>query len=337
MIISTIIPAYNQARHLRRAVESLLACDYDNDKYEIILVDDASTDETWEVMRELEAIGRERSGGNGPDGKAGRGQVVCLRHERNANAAAARNTGILHCRQDVDVLAFIDQDCVVPENWLRTIAAFFRENPEVDYTGGPVLNRARNIWQEWAKYMSHQICDHEDFQTQLIGTNMAFRNKIFWDNFFDESIGYGTDETEFVFRLRVKGYTFKLCQDLIVYHYHRDNLSDLLRQRWRYGVGEARFYWKYGFGIYHPINTFMLKTHLSMLGALVAGGLGYRFPATILLALWLHYVIKYSRIRYNSFLKGEDIAGWKIPVFIGINWMVDTVVLLAKLRTGNPI
>lgn len=336
MIISVIIPAYNQAGLLRKAVISLLECDYPDEKYEIIIVNDASTDETKEVMAELQELGS-RVEGRDNQGQGGRGQVVCLYHETNRNAAAARNTGILQCRDDVQILAFIDQDCTVPRNWLQVLADFFTHHPEIDFTGGYVLNEPTNIWQEWAKYMSHQICDHEDFQTKLIGTNMAFRQWVFWNNLFDEGIGYGTDETELVFRLSIQGYQFKLCEDLAVYHYHRDNFWSLVKQRWRYGIGEARFYWKYGFGIYHPINSYMLKTNLSLFLFILLLAIGYSWVSLLFGLMWVRYMSKYARIRYESFLKDKGIPLWKIPIFLSINWLVDNVVLMAKLKIGNPI
>jgi glycosyltransferase involved in cell wall biosynthesis len=335
VIISVIIPTYNEPDHLQRCVRALWLCDYRGDDYEVVIVDDASTDHTRSVMQQLET---EANSYNRSDNAEGNHRnLVCLYHEENKNAAAARNTAILHCRKDVEVLAFIDQDCTVPNNWLTTISIFFQTHPEVDYTGGYVSNDPKNIWQEWAKYMSHQICDHEDFQTKLIGTNMAFRQKIFWDNFFDESVGYGTDETELVFRLSIKGFKFQLCKDLFVNHYHRDSFLKLAKQRWKYGIGEARFYWKYGFGIYHPVNTFMLKTHISFLLAIALYFMKYPLIAAFLAIAWIRYIIKYARMRYTSFLHDKGLPLPKVAVFIMINWVVDTIVLLAKLWIGNPI
>lgn len=337
MIICIVIPAYNKAELLQKAVVSLLKSDYPSDDFQIIVVDDASTDHTRQVMEDLKTLSLQYQGA-----KAAHAKLVCVHHDVNRNAAAARNSGILTARPDVDILAFIDQDCTVSKNWLRVMADLFGGHQDVDYIGGPVLCNHTNIWQEWASFMSHQICDHEDFQTRVIGTNMAFRKEIFQDHFFDENVGYGTDETEFAFRLSIQGFKQKICPDLVVYHYHRDNVVDLVKQRWRYAQGEARFYWKYGFGIYHPINSYMLKTDLAMLGAIGCFILGLSSTPWILMgiglsALWLRYMIKYARIRYTSFLKNKGIPTWKMAAFISINWLVDNVVLISKLKLGNPI
>jgi glycosyltransferase involved in cell wall biosynthesis len=342
MVIAIVIPAYNQADLLKKCVLSLINCNYPKSDYQIIIVDNASTDHTRQVIGELKhisqhALEKEKKYNSKKEKQQDFKFLVCVYHKENRNAAAARNTGVLHAREDVKILAFIDQDCEVPRNWLEIMKDMFKKDRDLAFIGGLVLSKPHNIWQEWALHMSHRICDYEDYQTRVIGTNMAFRQYVFWDNYFDEDVAYGTDETEFVFRLSIKGFRYAICHDLIVYHYHRDNFLDLVRQRWRYGQGEARFYHKYGFSIYHPVNTYMLKINLSLLGSIGFLLLGHPWLSAISIVAWIRYMIKYGRIRYQSFLKGRKLPSWKILVFIGINWVVDNVVLAAKLRIGNPI
>jgi cellulose synthase/poly-beta-1,6-N-acetylglucosamine synthase-like glycosyltransferase len=325
MIISVIVPAYNDAKHLQSCVESLCASDYPAAGFEVIIVNDGSPDETAEVMEQLK-----RRYGHSHN-------LVLLKHDTNRNAAAARNTGIFHARSDVDVLAFVDQDCTVAADWLGVISHELTADSGIDFIGGPVRCNPRRVWQEWAKYMSHQICDHEDAQTRLIGTNMAFRSHVFRDNFFDESIGYGTDETELIFRLHMKGLRHRVCERMVVYHDHRETFAALVKQRWRYAQGEARFYWKYGFGIYHPINSYMLKTDLALLGLGVSLVFWPPLVSLGFAAICARYLGKYAHMRFRSFLHGKGLPRRKIALFICINWIVDNVVLASKLRIGNPI
>ena len=322
-VISVVIPAYNQADLLKTCVMSVLACDYPKSDFQIIIVDDASTDHTKDVMEKLKA--------------SSLNQITCVYHKENRKASASRNTGIMAARPDVKVLAFIDQDCTVPTNWLRVIATTFKGDADLAFIGGQVLSNAENLIQEWAKYMSHRICDYEDYQTRVIGTNMAFRQYIFWDNFFDEDVAYGTDETEFVFRLVIKDFKYKVAKDLVVYHYHRDNLWDLILQRWAYGRGEAFFYLKYGFSIYHPVNKYIFKMNVVIILFIVLVLLGHVWWSVPFGILALRYLIKYAQMRYISFLNDSDLPVWKVAVFIGINLLVDNVVLASKLRIGDLI
>ncbi len=93
--LSFIVPIYNVAPYLRKCVDSLLAQDYDN--YEIILVDDGSTDDSWSIIQEY--ITRFR----GLEDERIRGI-----HQENGGLSAARNTGIAAARGEY--LCFVDSD-----------------------------------------------------------------------------------------------------------------------------------------------------------------------------------------------------------------------------------
>ncbi len=88
-LISIIIPTYNRAQLLKRAIESLLKQTYQG--FEIIVVDDASTDSTAEVVTGFDD-----------------GRIRYLRHSRNQGPSAARNTGIKVAKGEY--IAFLDDD-----------------------------------------------------------------------------------------------------------------------------------------------------------------------------------------------------------------------------------
>lgn len=91
--VSVIIPTYNRAELLPRAVDSVLAQTFTN--YEIIIVDDCSPDNTQAIISEFDDS-----------------RIRSLRHERNQGASAARNTGIEYARGEY--IAFLDDD----DEWL---------------------------------------------------------------------------------------------------------------------------------------------------------------------------------------------------------------------------
>ena len=90
-LVSVIIPAYNRAHLVGRAIASVFAQSYRN--FEIIVVDDASTDDLAATLAE-----------------AGGLQLRCITHPRNRGAAAARNTGI--AAASGEFVAFLDSDDV---------------------------------------------------------------------------------------------------------------------------------------------------------------------------------------------------------------------------------
>jgi glycosyltransferase involved in cell wall biosynthesis len=106
--MSIVICVLNGERGLGRAIESLLAQDYPKDRFEIIIVDDGSTDGTYEEAKKY--------------------PVRVLKHPKNLGVAAARNTGLEAVRGDVYVC--FDDDLVVNTDWLRNVAIGY-EMPEV--------------------------------------------------------------------------------------------------------------------------------------------------------------------------------------------------------------
>lgn len=113
MKFSVVIPTYNRAATLRQTLTALMAQDYPD--YEIIVVDDGSTDDTRAM------IAREFP------------QVRYI-YQQNRGPAAARNRGIAHARGEI--IAFTDDDCVPPRDWLARLADGYARYPDVVGVGG---------------------------------------------------------------------------------------------------------------------------------------------------------------------------------------------------------
>jgi GT2 family glycosyltransferase len=135
-LASVIVVCWNSAHVLRRCLERLLAQDYAN--YEIIVVDDGSQDDTFEIARDALA----------------RGRGIVVRSPLNRGCPHARNLGLHHAKGEI--IAFIDADGFAAPDWLRqvvgtfdadaTIGAaastvFFEGNPLVINGAGGTVNR----------------------------------------------------------------------------------------------------------------------------------------------------------------------------------------------------
>lgn len=90
-LVSVVLPTYNRAKVLPRAIESVLNQTYTN--IELIIVDDGSRDNTKEIIREFQSQDE---------------RIVYLRNKRNLGANAARNIGIMHSTGEF--IAFMDSD-----------------------------------------------------------------------------------------------------------------------------------------------------------------------------------------------------------------------------------
>jgi glycosyltransferase involved in cell wall biosynthesis len=110
-LVSVIIPTYNRAHLIGRAIASVLAQTYRN--FEIIVVDDASTDDLAAALAEADCP-----------------QLRCFTHPRNRGAAAARNTGI--AAANGEFVAFLDSDDVwYPEKLAEQVAAMCGQPPDI--------------------------------------------------------------------------------------------------------------------------------------------------------------------------------------------------------------
>jgi glycosyltransferase involved in cell wall biosynthesis len=106
--VSVIIPTYNRAGCLREAVDSVLSQEFSG--FELIVVDDGSTDETPQLLREY-------------------GDSIRVLRQENRGVSAARNAGIASGRGEL--IAFLDSDDIWLPGKLARQVDFFRQNPEL--------------------------------------------------------------------------------------------------------------------------------------------------------------------------------------------------------------
>lgn len=107
--ISVIVPFYNMERYIRDCIRGLLAQNYPDDAYEIIMVDNNSTDASPAIVKQQPRI--------------------TLLTEQKQGAYAARNRGLAAARGSI--IAFTDPDCVPDPHWLRQIATAFALTEDV--------------------------------------------------------------------------------------------------------------------------------------------------------------------------------------------------------------
>lgn len=110
MKLSVIIPVYNVAPYLRKCVESVVNQDLAQEEYEVILVDDGSTDGSGAICDELAQCA--------PKGLMHGAQCTVI-HQKNAGLSAARNTGVMAAKGEY--IQFVDSDDYLEPNVLREL------------------------------------------------------------------------------------------------------------------------------------------------------------------------------------------------------------------------
>ncbi len=171
--VSVVLCTYNRCDLLTRAVESLQQQETADVSYEILVVDNNSTDQTRAITQRL------------MDAKPGRVRYL---FESKQGLSYARNAGIAAAR--ADIIAFTDDDVRVSNNWVSRIKAGFTADPSVDFLGGKVLphwDETPPAWLTRAHWTPLALLDYGDQQfyvdasrpISLIGANCAFRKTAF--------------------------------------------------------------------------------------------------------------------------------------------------------------
>jgi len=189
--VSVVVPTAGRADYLEVALRSLLAQDV-QEPYEVIVVDDGSTDRTPEV--------------------ATRAGVRVVRHSVQRNVNAGRNTGIRKARSDL--IALVDDDVSVPPGWLRALLDGAQRYPEADAFAGPIRPRfegrvPRGCGRDAPLITSLDLGPGDAVTDVAWGANLAVRRAaIARVGYFDESLREPSgDEEEWLARLRNAGGT----------------------------------------------------------------------------------------------------------------------------------
>lgn len=170
--LTVVVSTYNRADRLPRALEALLE-QTDDVPYEIIVVDNNSTDSTGYVVNAIAASARGR-----------------LRYafEPRQGLSYGRNTGVE--LSAAPLVAFTDDDVRVAPDWVRELKRTFDEHPEVDYVGGPVLPNWLEPPPRWLTQAHWSPLALQDYGPTaivtgrergmcLVGANLAFRRSVF--------------------------------------------------------------------------------------------------------------------------------------------------------------
>lgn len=211
LFISIIVPVYNGAHYLNQCLDAILASAYPD--YELILVDDASTDGSGEIGRH-------------------KGATV-IRRPRQGGPAAARNAGATCARGDV--VLFIDADVVVQPTTLERVAVNFRQYPELaavfgSYDDSPA---ATNFLSQYKNLCHHFVHQHGCAEASTFWAGCgAVRRSVFLEVDGFNALRYSKpsiEDIELGYRLRAHGYRIWLDKALQVKHLKVWRLGSLFR------------------------------------------------------------------------------------------------------------
>jgi GT2 family glycosyltransferase len=237
--VSVIVCSYNGGKTLGACLAALDLVDYPN--YEIVFVDDGSTDGSDEVVARWEKAREERRAGGAklPDFQNIRQKNMGLSYARNAGAASA--TG--------EIIAYTDSDCMADADWLYYLVGTLLSG---DYAGvgGPNISPPAQDWIQACVAAAPGGPSHvlltDVVAEHIPGCNMAFHRWAF-DSVggFDPEYRKAGDDVDFCWRLQQSGQVIAFSPAAIVWHYRRFTLKAFRKQQEGYGEAESMLRFKH--------------------------------------------------------------------------------------------
>jgi glycosyltransferase involved in cell wall biosynthesis len=251
--VSIVVPVWNGAATIGACLDSLLAIDYPSPRLELIVVDNASTDDTARI---LERYARE----------------VRIVREETRGSAAARNAGIREATGDL--IALTDADCVVDRNWLQHLVDPLND-PRVGIVGGRILASppGNPIERFGERIHDHRRAIEEYNPPYAITMNWASHRNLFPSvGFFNETLLRGSD-AEMAFRIGARGYRLVYRHEAVVYHRNEATLHGLFAEGIAHGRGIEMMRVARGEkGFFQALNLrFRLRELNRSLGEIVTG------------------------------------------------------------------
>lgn len=233
MKVSLIICTRNRGTQLKRCLSAVAEIAYAK-PWELILVDNGSTDDTQEVIAAF---------------AEGASFEVRYLHEPSRGLARARNTGLAAATSDL--VAFTDDDCYPAPDFLDAVEKAF-EDPEIGYVGGRI-----------------RLFDPDDYPITILesleplefrpgeflrsgavqGANMSFRRALLlaiggFDPRFGSGAAFPCEDIDAVGRASLAGWGGVYAPDVVVFHHHGRKLADAAALMRSYDLGRGAYHMK---------------------------------------------------------------------------------------------
>ncbi len=297
MFLSVVVCTYNRDKHIKRALESLINQDFDKSAYEIIVVDNNSTDNTDEIIKQFKKENPEYN--------------IILSKETNQGLSFARNKGIELSKGKY--ISFIDDDGIAGSDYISKFYKYTKTFPKHYAFGGKVLAKYETgIQPEWMSKYIERIISIVDMgnevkkfkKTYPVGCNMLFKKEI-----FDKLGGFNTElrlrsDDKYIFlKIMSAGYEVLYLPKVVVNHFIDD-----FRTKKEYVIRISKLN-----GKAENIRIKSLPTGQKI--KLFQRFIDYVFKVNASLILWLLFTLKGQSIKGKMLFSSlwNQLAGFVFP------------------------
>lgn len=283
--VTIIVPCWNEETTIDKTVKSILDLNYPKDKLHVFLIDDGSSDSTWEVLQKYQNI---------PNFK--------IFKKENGGKHTALNFGL--DKLETDYIGCLDADSVAHPDAVNRIMSYF-ENDNTLMAVAPsiiVVNDKKIIQnaQSAEYYMAVYIKKMLGFLGGIHvtpGPLTIFKKKVF-DELGPYRHAHNTEDMEIAYRMQINGYKIEQCNDAFVYTNTPNTVYKLYKQRLR---------WIYGF-INNTIDykKFLFKSKYGNFSLFtVPAGIISIFAASY---LFFRLIYNVSQLIYNKFIEYQAVG-----------------------------
>ncbi len=236
--VTVVMPVYNEGQFIASTIQQIVDQDYPADKFEVIVVDGMSTDNTRYIVRKFTK----------------KHQNIRLLANPKMRSSAGRNMGFLEGNGEYFVV--IDGHCFIPDTHLIENIVVSFEKSGADCLGRPqtldppgLSDFQKAVAIARASRIGHggdsQIYSDCSGFVSPVSNGAAYRKEVFDKvGFVDETFD-ACEDVEFNYRVEKAGLSCYTAPSLLVKYYPRDSLWGLFTQLTRYGQGRRRFVHKH--------------------------------------------------------------------------------------------
>ena len=240
--VTIIVPAWNEEATIYKTVRSLLDLNYPEDRVEIFLIDDGSTDKTWNTMEKFTKYPNIR-----------------IFHKENGGKYTALNLGLENV--ETDYLGCLDADSTADPESLVRIMSYFEKDPNIMAVAPSIIavnsvsfiQKAQEAEYHLAVYLKKMLGFMGGIHVTP-GPLTVFRKKVF-DDLGPYRHAHNTEDMEIAYRMQKNHYKIEQCNDAYVYTNTPPTVKKLYKQRlrWIYGsinnmIDYRKLIFKKGYG-----------------------------------------------------------------------------------------
>lgn len=221
--VTIIVPCYNEEKTIYGTIRSLLNLDYPKNKLKIIIVDDGSKDNTWNLIQRFK-----------------KNSQIEVHRKENGGKHTAMNFALQYVT--TELVGGLDADSFVDSEALKRIATYFEDKETMAVAPSIIVHEPTNILQRAQKAEYDMAVYNKKMLGFAGGIHVTpgpfsiFRKKVF-DDLGPYRKAHNTEDQEIALRMQEAGYKIDHCPDAYVYTVSPDTIMKLYRQRlrWIYG------------------------------------------------------------------------------------------------------